>query len=117
MSSTTLIADGKGRTEGRAPVLIFALSLLVVDLVVGVSAPFAAPSKSLRTAAADTWAATASMATARASLTATALADGRVLVVGGSASELFADIYKAWSCWLRNLHESAQRINQFHLFD
>ena len=49
-------------------------------------------SSSLLHAAAGSWAATASMSVARANVTATRLANGRVLVVGG-AGETTTELY------------------------
>jgi hypothetical protein len=43
------------------------------------------------------WSATASMATARAGVIATPLRDGRVLVVGGAAAELYDPASATWS--------------------
>ena len=59
----------------------------------------AAPLASSASTAAGSWTATASMSIARASMTATPLADGRVLVVGGvgeSTTELYDPPTGTW---------------------
>ena len=48
-------------------------------------------------ATANSWTATAPMSTARATPTATALSNGRILVVGGSTAELYDPVAGAWS--------------------
>src|SRR5712692_10400213 len=48
-------------------------------------------------ATANSWTATASMSTARATPTATALSNGRILVVGGATAELYDPVEGAWS--------------------
>src|SRR5262249_8857278 len=48
-------------------------------------------------ATASSWTATATMSTARATPTATALSDGRILVVGGATAELYDPGAGAWS--------------------
>src|SRR5215475_4657920 len=48
-------------------------------------------------ATANSWTATAPMSTARATPTATALSNGRILVVGGATAELYDPVAGAWS--------------------
>ena len=59
----------------------------------------AAPLASSASTAAGSWTATASMATARSSMTATPLADGRVLVVGG-VGEFTTELYDPTGMWI-----------------
>ena len=72
----------------------------IAALVFSATSALASPTHVLSlgsAATANSWTATASMSTARATPTATALSDGRILVVGGATAELYDPATGGWS--------------------
>lgn len=91
-----LAAPGLGWGSGSSSLREGALSVRLAAATTQQSLVSAASSNS--------WTATASMSTARASLTATRLSNGRVLVVGG-ARESTTELYdSAGGAWLTAAH-------------